>query len=221
MGVQTIPLDKNIIKSRLGCSVCKKKVNNDTSIKNLSSKPWIDKRNLKINVVDKKCINCEYSKLTPTVTLNTKINECYCNHMEETKNETFPKLICSKRFKTPHLTDINEKWLNEIIEFRRQNWFDCHADLLNDGICVQNIPLNIFNKYKLNCNHQNNSCSITHGNDLKTQNPCVYSGNTTIDKKYLNVQKKTTVSKFAGKKKYPNAVHKPWKPPSPSVNFKF
>lgn len=58
----------------------------------------------------------------------------------------------------------------------------------------------IFNKYKLNCNHQNNSFSITHGNELRTENPCVYSENTTIVKKYLNVQKKTAVSKFAGNK---------------------
>ncbi|KAE9531681.1 hypothetical protein AGLY_010887 [Aphis glycines] len=229
MGIQrfSIPMDKNRIKSRLGCSVCKKKINNDTSIKNSSSKPWIDKRNLENNVFDKKCINCNYNELTPTIKLKTKINECYCNHMEQLKNESFPKLICSKRFKTPHLTDVNETWLNEIIEFRRQNWFDCHADSFIDGFCVQNIiPLNSFNKCKLNnCYHQNNSLSITStdGNELRNENPIIHMKNTTSVKKHLNVQKKTIVSKFTGKQLNQNAVYKPWIPPSPSssVYYKY
>lgn len=141
MGVKgySVVSDLNTKKSRLGCFVCKTKINNYTSTEHFSSKPWIEKKHLKNKVTDKKCRKCEYIKLSPSVTSSPKISECYCNHMEETKNESFPKLICSKRFKSPHLTDVDEKWLNEIIEFRRQNWFDCHADLSIDGICVQNI----------------------------------------------------------------------------------
>lgn len=205
MGVQgySIASDLNTRKSRLGCSVCKKKINNDTQIEHFSSKPWIDKKQIKNNVSEKKLKNCEYIKLAPTVVLSPKISECYCNHMKQTKTESFPKLICSKRFTTPQLTDVDEKWLNEIIEFRRQNWFDCHADSFIDGISLQNvIPLNIFNEHKLNCNHQNNSISLTStdGNELKTENPFVYLENTTAVEKHLNVQKKTYVSKFAGNK---------------------
>lgn len=131
--------DLNTNESRLGCSVCKKKINYDNPIENFSSKPRIDKKHIKNNVSEKKSKNCEYIKLAPTVILSPKINECYCNHMKQTKNESYPKLICSKRFKTPHLTDVNEKWLIEMIEFRRLNWFDCHADSLIDGICDPNI----------------------------------------------------------------------------------
>jgi len=131
--------DLNTKKSRLGCSVCKKKLNDDTQIKNFSPKPGIDTKHINNNVSEKKSKNCEYIKLAPTVKLSPKISECYCNHMKQTKDESFPKLICSKRFKTPHLTGVNEKWLVEMIEFRRQNWFDCHADSLIDGIYDQNI----------------------------------------------------------------------------------
>ncbi|XP_060869479.1 uncharacterized protein LOC132944250 isoform X2 [Metopolophium dirhodum] len=196
--------DLNIKKSRLGCSVCKKKINNDKPIEHFSSKPWIDQKHLKNKVSDKKIRKCEYIKFSPCVTLSPKISECYCNRMEQTKNESFPKLICSKRFKTPHLTDVDEKWLNEIIEFRRQNWFDCHADSSIDGICVQNIiPLNIFNKHKLNCSHQNNSISLTSidDNELRTGNPFAYLEDINAVKKHLNEHKKTTAPKFAGKKK--------------------
>lgn len=140
----SIGLDKNTRSSRLGCSVCKKKVNNDTSIEHLSSKPWIDKRNLK-NVSNEKLKNCEYNKLTPSIILRPSGNECYCNHMEQTRNVSFPRLICSKQFKTPHQTDVDKKWLHEIIEFRRQNWFDCHTESFINGNCVQNI--NPLSKY--------------------------------------------------------------------------
>jgi len=141
MGVKeySIYLDQNTKKKRLGCSVCKKKINNDNSIENVSSKPWIEKRYLKNNVLDKKLKNCELSNLSPTKIPRHKIKECYCNHMEQVQIESFPRLICSKRFKTPHLTDIDEKWFNEIIEFRRQNWFDCHAESFIDSTYVQNI----------------------------------------------------------------------------------
>jgi len=130
--------DLHTKKSRLGCSICKTKIINDTQNQNCSSKPWIDKKHIKTNVSEN-TKNCEYIKLAPTSILSPKVRECYCNHMEQKKNESFSKLICSKRIKTPHLTDVNEKWLNEMIEFRRLNWFDCHADSLFDGICDQNI----------------------------------------------------------------------------------
>ncbi|XP_015374514.1 PREDICTED: uncharacterized protein LOC107169314 isoform X2 [Diuraphis noxia] len=221
-GYSTAP-DLNTKKSRLGCSVCKKKIINDTPIENCSSKPWIDKKHIK-NSVPVKTKNCEYIKLAPTDMLSPKIRECYCNYMEQKKIESFPKLICSKRFKTPHLTDINEKWLHEIIEFRRLNWFDCHADSLIDEICDQNIiPLNISNEDKPNCYPLNNSISLTstHDNELRIENPFVYLENKAAVKKHLNVRNQTTVSKC--KKKNPNAVNKPWIPPpsSSSLHYKF
>jgi hypothetical protein len=127
-------VNQSIEKSRLGCSVCLKKNTNDTLINHIDispNKPWRDRNHLKNNVSitkNEKCITlCK-----PT------INECYCNHMEQLKNEPFPRLICSKLLKTPNLINVDKKWLHEIIEFRRENWFDCHSDSFIDPMFVQN-----------------------------------------------------------------------------------
>jgi len=60
----------------------------------------------------------------------------------------------------------------------------------------------IFNEHKLNCNHQNNSISLTSidDNELRTGNPFAYLEDNNAVKKHLNEHKKTTVPKFAGNK---------------------
>lgn len=135
-------VDKNA-KSRLGCSVCSKKTSNDNSnVKSSFYKTNVENKVLEKNVTYKKHkeINGK-SKRTPDFIDKPKINECYCNHMEPIKKEPFPKLICSKRFKTLDLVDIDEDWLHEIKEFRRENWFDCHADsLININSVKNNRP---------------------------------------------------------------------------------
>lgn len=113
-------------RRRLGCSVCYEK--NTTLIdNNLSNNLKLKKKKLVNNVTN----NLKYNKCKKgevISTLKPQVNECYCNHMEHINKESSPKLICSKRFNTPNI-DIDEDWLKEISEFRRENWFDCHSDL--------------------------------------------------------------------------------------------
>lgn len=125
---------KNI---RFGCTVCPKKNKNDTLINSSSNKLWRDRNHLKNNVTN--TIN-EKSKTSCTIRRPT-VNECYCNSMERLKTESFPKLICSKHYKTPNLMDVNQDWLQEIIKFRHENWFDCHSDSFIDAMSVQNNNL--------------------------------------------------------------------------------
>lgn len=133
----SIAVGDNTKKSRLGCSVCLKN-NTDTLIINSSSnKPWHGKKYLKNNIINTKYKECEKNKTIPVI--KSKINECYCDHMEEIKKEVSPRLICSKRFITPNLIHIDEDWLNEIKDFRRDNWFDCHSDSVIDLIGTQNV----------------------------------------------------------------------------------
>lgn len=109
---------------RLGCSVCSKR--NTTLINNSSKNLRLEKKYLEKNVTTNLKYNkCEKSNIISTLKL--KDNECYCHHMENIKKEALPKLICSKRIKTPYI-DIDKDWLNDILEFRRENWFDCHSD---------------------------------------------------------------------------------------------
>jgi len=59
----------------------------------------------------------------------------------------------------------------------------------------------IFNKHKPNCNHQNTISLIsTDDTELITEHPFIYLEDTTRVQKHLNVQKKSTVSKFDGNK---------------------
>lgn len=130
-------LNQRIEKSRLGCTVCVKKNANDTLVNHIehvemsSNKPWLDRNHLKNKFTSTK----NEKSTTP---YKPSVNECYCNHMEQLKNEPFPRLICSKLFKTPNLINVDKNWLHEIIEFRRENWFDCHSDSFIDTMHVQN-----------------------------------------------------------------------------------
>lgn len=120
---------------RLGCTVCLKKNTNNSLINTSSSnKPWRDRNHLKNNVTNTK----NEKSNTSCIIHRPSTNGCYCNHMEYLKNESFPRLICSKHFKTPDLIDVDHDWLHKIIEFRRENWFDCHSDSFIDALCVQN-----------------------------------------------------------------------------------
>jgi len=62
------------------------------------------------------------------------------------------------------------------------------------------------NEHQPNCYHQNNSisltsdCNTTHGNELRTENPCVYLEDKAVVKKHLNIQNQTTISKCTGNK---------------------
>lgn len=129
------------VKSRYGCSVCPKKVTNGVLIVNSSSnsnKQLLNKKKNGINDTNSKYKDNGKSKIITGIKSRSKVDECYCNHMEEIKKKYFPKVLCSKRFKIPIL-DVNEDWLNEITEFRRENWFDCHSDSFTDAICLNNI----------------------------------------------------------------------------------
>lgn len=112
-------------RRRIGCSVCSDK--NTTLIDdNSSNKLKLKTKNLGNNVTT----NLKYNKCNKgevISTLKPQVNECYCNNMEHIKKESSSKLICSKRFNTPNI-DIDEDWLNEMLEFRRENWFDCHSN---------------------------------------------------------------------------------------------
>lgn len=136
---------KNTKERRIGCSVCpKKNINVKLADNSSSNKPCLNRKCLKSNVTSTKHKEFEKSKITPTVILKPIIKECYCNHMEKIKKETFPRLICSKYFKIPNL--IDKDWLHEIVEFRRENWFDCHSNSSIDANCVKNInPLCEYN----------------------------------------------------------------------------
>lgn len=126
------------VKSRYGCSVCPKKVTNGTLIVNSSSiNLLLNKKNVNHNDTNSKYLDNDKSKIKAIIS-EPKVNDCYCNHMEEIKKKLFPKVLCSKRFKIPVL-DIDEDWLNEISKFRRENWFDCHSDTFTDAICLKNI----------------------------------------------------------------------------------
>lgn len=116
-------------KSRIGCSVCKKKVPSDTLVRH-------DSKRLKNSTTKMKYKGCDQNKMTPVI--KPKVNECYCNYMEQIKNESFPKILCSKHLKLPSLIDVDEDWLNEIIDFRRENWFDCHSDSFVGSFYIQN-----------------------------------------------------------------------------------
>lgn len=131
---------KNTKESRLGCSVCPKKnidvklVDNDSS-----NKPWFNRKCLKNDVINTKFKHFEKSEITLTPIQKPLVKECYCYNMEKIKKGIFPRLICSKHFKTPNLIGIDKDWLHEIVDFRRENWFDCHSDLFFDANCIQNI----------------------------------------------------------------------------------
>lgn len=134
----SIAVDKNKNHSRIGCTVCKNKITNDNLVLNSSSyKHWQESKHFKNSITKTKYEGCDKNKMTPVI--KPKVNECYCNYMDQIKKELFPKIICSKRFKLPSLIDIDDDWLNEIIEFRRENWFDCHADSFVDAISIQNV----------------------------------------------------------------------------------
>lgn len=118
--------------NRLGCSVCPKKIDSENIILNSSSNNlYFERRCLKHNEHEK-------SKLTSAFLSRAKVNECYCDQMEQIKT-SIPKLICSKYLKIPNLNHVNEDWLNEIIEFRHENWFDCHSDMFIDTTSIRNI----------------------------------------------------------------------------------
>lgn len=116
--------------NRLGCSVCPKKIDNE-NVNSKSNNIWFERKRVKHN-------ECEKSKITTAFPSRAKVNECYCDQMEQIKTLS-PKLICSKYLKMPNLTHVDKDWLNEIMEFRRENWFDCHSDLFNDNISIKNI----------------------------------------------------------------------------------
>lgn len=127
-------------ESRLGCTLCPKKNTDVKLVDNYSSnKPWLSIKCMKSNIINGKYKKNEKIEIKPTLISKPIIKECYCNHMEKIKKEIFPRLICSKHFKTANLIDIDKDWLHEIVEFRRENWFDCHSNLFSDTNCVQNI----------------------------------------------------------------------------------
>lgn len=131
---------KNTKKSRIGCSVCQKKNFDVKLVDNYSSnKPWLNRKCLISNITNTKFKNVEKSEISPNLALKPLIKECYCNNMEKIKIEIFPRLICSKSFKTPNLIDVDKDWLHDIVEFRRENWFDCHTNLFFDANSLQNI----------------------------------------------------------------------------------
>ncbi|VVC33757.1 Hypothetical protein CINCED_3A025786 [Cinara cedri] len=103
---------------RLGCSVCPKTATTNNSS---SNRLRFEKKHAEKNITTSQKYKCEKSEIIP------KVNECYCYQMELIKKESCPKLICSKRFKAPNI-EIDKDWLNGILEFRRENWFDCHTD---------------------------------------------------------------------------------------------
>lgn len=133
---------KNTKESRVGCSVCPKKDIDVKLVDNYSpNKPWLNRTFLKSNIINTKFKNFEKREVLPTLILKPNIKECYCNNMEKIKKEICPRLICSKNFKSPNLIDIDKDWLHEIVEFRRENWFDCHSNLFFDANSLQNINL--------------------------------------------------------------------------------
>lgn len=112
---------------RLGCSVCPKKATTKYKLiddNSSTNKLRHQRKDLKKSVTTK-YNKSEKSEIVPTV--RPKVNQCYCYNMEHIKREPPPKLLCSKRFENP-ITDNDETWLNEILEFRRENWFDCHSN---------------------------------------------------------------------------------------------
>lgn len=132
----SLAVGKNKNNSRIGCTVCKKKNTDDILDLNFSNKQWHESKHLNNSTTKFKYKGCDQNKITPVI--KSKINECYCTHMEQIKEESFPKIICSKRFKLPNLINIDEDWLKEIIDFRRENWFDCHSDSFVDTVCIKN-----------------------------------------------------------------------------------
>lgn len=111
-------------KSRLGCSVCLKK-------------KYIDKLARKQKHNYNNNMQLRTNEKTPSVIPRPTFNECYCNYMQQMEKESFSKIVCSKSFKTPNLIDMDENWFNEIKEFRRDNWFDCHSDVFVDSKSVK------------------------------------------------------------------------------------
>lgn len=118
-------------KSRFGCSVCQKKNLKDSLFLN----SWTNK--LKLETKEKaNDSNTEYEKCKQ---LLIQSKECYCNHMKQIQNKAIPRLICSKSYKTPNHIAVDNDWLNEMKEFRRENWFDCHSDSFFDTDFMTNI----------------------------------------------------------------------------------
>lgn len=138
---QNYILNKKNTRSRIGCTVCKKKNTNSTSnVSFLSHKKLAEKKKMKDDMSKNyNGITSDKNVIKTEIELKPKKNECYCNYMELMKRESYPKLVCSQRFKTPNLVGIDKDWLNEIKKFRHENWFDCHADSLTHEIYLKNI----------------------------------------------------------------------------------
>lgn len=111
------------MKCRLGCSVCLTRNTSDHLVINSS----INKLCLGNNENKKQQNKCDKCKIIP---MNID-HECYCNRIKHVKKESIPKLICSKHYSNLNHNDKEKNWFNEIIEFRRENWFDCHSNINN------------------------------------------------------------------------------------------
>lgn len=125
-----IAVNKNT-KSRFGCSVCQKK--------NLEEPFFLNPCTNKLKLETKKKANDSNTEYKKCKQVPIQSKECYCNHMEQIQNKAIPRLICSKRHKTPNHIAIDNDWLNEMKEFRRENWFDCHSDSFVDTDFMKNI----------------------------------------------------------------------------------
>lgn len=118
----TISIGENKYKNRLGCSICLRKSTCD----NLIINPSISKLHLANNYLES---NEKKNK-------KKKHNECYCKHMEQIKEKSIPKLLCSKRYSNINRNGKEEDWFNDVITFRRENWFDCHSNNVIDSTCI-------------------------------------------------------------------------------------
>lgn len=149
MDEDTIAVNKNS-KSRLGCSVCQKTNFKDVFLVNSFNK-------LKLGT-KQKAIAMKFKKCESITSIPSK--ECYCSRMEQIQDKVIPRLICSKRYKTPSNIAIDYDWLNEMKEFRRENWFDCHSDSFVDTEFVKSI--NSLCKFIIVINFPNLNTIITY-----------------------------------------------------------
>lgn len=131
-----VPSSDNI---RLGCSVCSKYTKSSTYRNHFSTS---NSKKISESTFDEKGIKFQKIKRNPQK--NTKIkSQCYCTSMVINKTETQFKHICSKMCEHLKVSSTDDSWLNEMINFRRDNWFECHANpFFNDiNLCKINEKL--------------------------------------------------------------------------------
>ncbi|XP_050546613.1 uncharacterized protein LOC126908511 isoform X5 [Daktulosphaira vitifoliae] len=173
----------------LGCSVCSKYTQSSYN-RNPDSTFLHTSQNKFSNIIfDEK--ETKLKKIKNNLNQNSKFNsQCYCIYMPINKTKTQSKHICSKICEVSKISTTDDSWLNQIINFRRDNWFECHANFF-----FNDIDLNRVNKL---CFLSNTNCSVENSSNncicLSSKN----QNNITInpERKKLNGQKKKVTKHF-------------------------